>query len=346
MTLANVSDVQAEINALKASWILFDKVYCFSMIILGTIGHLLSIYIFTRRSIRMNPCARYFLASTFCGWFVVCFGIPYRFLQIVYDINPSGYSKLICKLFNFLFFTSRALTSWIIVLACADRFVASSTSAKMRAWSSIRVTYYAIFVTTIMVGLFYIHVPIFYYVNQNTNTCLAPPGTYSTFYGIWNLFVFSLGPPFSMFILGALTIRNFRQSIKRIAPNNNPDNVTGNGNQIQQRRKAIDQQMIRMLLVQCLVFILTGAPVSIQYIYGAVAILSDPVESTKNNLAWNIIGFISLTGPSSSFYLFTLSSKLFRGELMCLFKGHRELRRGTNIILLHPIQRPYFGNVL
>ncbi|UJR34827.1 hypothetical protein I4U23_027608 [Adineta vaga] len=165
MTSANVSDAEAKIDALKATWILFDKVYCFSMITLGTIGHLLSIYIFTRRSIRMNPCARYFLASTLCGWFVVCFGIPFRFLQLVYDINPSGYSEPVCKIFNFLFFTSRALTSWIIVLACADRlvsqnielesnrlwFVSSSTSAKMRAWSSIRVTYYAISVTTVIV---------------------------------------------------------------------------------------------------------------------------------------------------------------------------------------------------
>jgi hypothetical protein len=92
-TSANVD----AINALKHSKILFIQVWSFMMFSFGTIGHILSIYVFTRRSLRSNPCAQYFLASAMTGLAVVYINIPLRLFQAVYNIDVFASSDAMCK---------------------------------------------------------------------------------------------------------------------------------------------------------------------------------------------------------------------------------------------------------
>jgi hypothetical protein len=77
-----------------------------------------------------------------------------------------------------------------------------------------------------------------------------------------------------------------------------------------------------MLLVQCLVIIVTGAPFSIGWLYVSLTVNqnADILQVAKDNLLTNVVGYLSVTGSCISFYLFTLSSSLFRRELMALFK--------------------------
>ncbi|CAF1313802.1 unnamed protein product [Adineta steineri] len=114
------------INALKYSKILFIQVWCFTMFSFGTVGHILSIYVFTRRSLYSNPCSRYFLASAMTGLVVVCTAVPLRLLQFVYNIDVFMSSNVMCKILVWLLNWFKALPSWFIVLACADRLVLQS----------------------------------------------------------------------------------------------------------------------------------------------------------------------------------------------------------------------------
>ncbi|CAF4267707.1 unnamed protein product, partial [Adineta steineri] len=73
MSLSNAT--MAEINALNYANEVFFLFWTFASIALGTVGHLLSIYVFTRPILRSNPCACYFLAATVTGlalasWFI------------------------------------------------------------------------------------------------------------------------------------------------------------------------------------------------------------------------------------------------------------------------------------
>ncbi|CAF1234395.1 unnamed protein product [Adineta steineri] len=119
------SNVDA-INALQHSKILFIKVWCFTMISCGFVGHTLSIYVFTRRSLYSNPCARYFLASAMIGMAVVVISVPLRLLQAGYNIDAFVSSAAICGILTWFLNSIKALPSWIIVLACADRLVLQS----------------------------------------------------------------------------------------------------------------------------------------------------------------------------------------------------------------------------
>lgn len=228
---------------------------------------------------------------------------------------------------------------------CVDRYLCSSKSARLRGWSSLRVTNWAIPLTSLLVLAAYFHVPMYHAINVQQRLCFPVAGFYQKFFGVWNLVVFSVGPPVLMLLFGFLTVQHIRQSLGRIAPTvpsqtrtttgmgaaAGPGGVGTGGNEIRQRRKNADRQLIQMLLVQCMFFTLTASPTSVQYIYTSIreTMVVDNVQRAKDNFFYTIAGFVSLTGPCTSFYLFTLASKLFRHELRRLLPGERRSFQGS-----------------
>lgn len=190
------------------------------------------------------------------------------------------------------------------------RFLCSSSSATLRRWSNIRVSSIAIFLVVLFIALAYLHIPITYVIRVPQKVCSGPSDVYQTFLSLWNLIIWSWLPTAGMIIFGLLTVRNIHQGKRRILPQNVED-------QRQQSQKKTDAQLVRMMLFQSLLFGLTTMSSSLVNLYASLVGLS------ADNLLSNIFASISLTGPCMSFYLFTLSSQLFRRELMSLF--HRRL---------------------
>lgn len=196
-------------------------------------------------------------------------------------------------------------------------------------------TYRTIPLTSLLVFLAYFHVPIYHAINIQQRLCFPIPGLYQKFFGVWNLIVFSVGPPVLMLLFGFLTVQHIRQSLGRIVPNQSQ--TTAMSTEVnraldgRQRRKNADRQLLQMLLFQCFLFTLTASPTSVQYIYTSIreTMVVDNLQRAKDNFFYNIAGFVSLTGPCTSFYLFTLSSKLFRHELMRLIPGKRQSLHGS-----------------
>ncbi|CAF1401337.1 unnamed protein product [Adineta steineri] len=312
MSLSNAT--LAEINALRYGNIIFYQFWSYSLVCLGTIGHSLNIYVFTRPTLRSNPCTRYFLAASISGIHIVLSNVLLRLLQMIYPAyNPFGYSTASCKILSFIVFCTR--------------FLCSSTSATVRAWSSRRVATRAILIITIIVPLFYLYVPIIFQNIQTVTKCPPAQTTFPLFNGIWNLLIFSLGPSTVMLIFGLLTIRHVQRSGKRIVPQNiqvqnQTESITLAQQEQLKRQKTTDRQLLKMMLVQCVYFSLLSTPVSALYIYTAlrINIVPDALQLAKDSLFTNITGLLSGTSGCTSFYVFTLSSRLFRRELMQLFK--------------------------
>lgn len=65
----------------------------------GTIGHLMSIYVFTRPTLRTNSCSMYFLAASIIGLINTCYVLPIRMVQSAFvDTDPGAYSTIFCKI--------------------------------------------------------------------------------------------------------------------------------------------------------------------------------------------------------------------------------------------------------
>ncbi|UJR24101.1 hypothetical protein I4U23_027068 [Adineta vaga] len=89
---------------------------------------------------------------------------------------------------------------------------------------------------------------------------------------------------------------------------------------LQQKR---DRQALRMLFVQIIVFILITTP---WMIYSINNIISSFIQNKTSdriaieNFITTIAGALAFLFPSLSFYLYTLTSSMFRDELISLIK--------------------------
>lgn len=126
----------------------------------------------------------------------------------------------------------------------------------------------------------------------------------------------------SMLIFGLLIIRNIRQGKMRIVPQN----------QLQRYQKKTDQQLIRMLLFQSFLFGLTTMAFSIGSLYVSITNtlkVKNSLEKIQDTLLTNTVNCISNISACLNFYIYTLSSQLFRRELINLF--HRILMKRVGI---------------
>jgi hypothetical protein len=202
------------------------------------------------------------------------------------------------------------LTSDDITFLC-HRFLCSSSSATLRAWSNIRVASRIIPVTILFVGLAYSHVLRYYNIQLSTKACASDLGTYQIGLAICNLLVWSWIPSSGMLACGFLTIRHIRQGKRRLAPRNID-------NHLQQTHRKTDRQLMQMMLVQSSTLCLTtiGHPINALYKALSGTTQENALDIAKDTLIANMLSFISLTSPCVSFYLFILSSQFFRHELL------------------------------
>ena len=103
----------------------------------ANLGHVLNLFVFTRRCFRPQPIALYFIALTFTYFILIWIFIPLRILRYGFNIDPTATSLIICKLSSFLedctrfehkllqmidlFLSLSILIAWFLTLACLNR---------------------------------------------------------------------------------------------------------------------------------------------------------------------------------------------------------------------------------
>jgi hypothetical protein len=197
-----------------------------------------------------------------------------------------------------------------------NRFLHSSSNVSLRGWSSYRVASRVIPLTYPLVHLAYSHVPVFYEILLPRRTCSLENGIYNIFLGIWHLITYGTGPPLLMLIFSLLTIRHVRH--RRVIPVTNQLN-TGDGN------SARDRHLFRMVFVQCLVVGLTTSSYAMSQWYMTLTAyeVKTNLQLARDNLLANLVGSISTAGHSTTFFVFTLTSKMFREQLRGCFRRRR-----------------------
>ncbi len=123
-----------------------------------------------------------------------------------------------------------------------------------------------------------------------------------------------------MLIFGLLTIRLIHQGKMRVAVSTN----------FQLNQKKIDRQLIQMLILQSFVFGSTTTSFSIINLYDSITsslIVKNNLQKAQDTYLEFVASWVAIAGPCLSFYLFTLSSNLFRRELINLFCRQQPVQR-------------------
>ena len=148
----------ATAQAIQATKIPLVRVTTFILVILGNISEILNIVIFVQRTFRSNSCAIYFLAAActrliFINFTILPNGLSLGKLSDTHDktcddthrsgysIDPAAISMALCKIKFYVASIAAILPPTFIVLACIDRLILSSMSARARAWSQPHVAY-------------------------------------------------------------------------------------------------------------------------------------------------------------------------------------------------------------
>ncbi len=162
---------------------------------------------------------------------------------------------------------------------------------------------------------------VYYTIIPEYEECDVQSSTYAEFNSFCNLVMWSWAPSFGMFIFTFLTLRNVRQGKRRLAPQNN-QTVPRQG------RWSTERQLIQMTLVQSLALGLPTTAYSIGSLYVAsrAGLQLNAAQEASDTFLLAVLACIALLSPCLSFYLFTLSSKLFRRELLCLFRRDQQQR--------------------
>ncbi|CAF5096931.1 unnamed protein product [Rotaria sp. Silwood1] len=281
-----------------------------TLLVTGTIGNILNCFIFTRRSLRCNSCSLYFLATSIANLIALYFGFMTRLL-ITFGIylTPSQ-SDVYCKTRTFFTYMPLSVSAWFVVAACADRFASSSSSVRIRSFSQTKVSQRVICSILFILCLIWAEMFICFNGNANGTTCYPATPFCNTFNNFNLLIFYSLLPSIFMFTLGWITIRNVRHR------------------PFYRRSTLKDRQLTIMLIVQVFCVAFLSLPVSIQKLYAQFTVnqmKSSERMQTENFLA-TIVNLIGLSNASTSFYMFTLSSRVFRKQLKSLlfFSSRRQ----------------------
>ncbi|CAF1092619.1 unnamed protein product [Didymodactylos carnosus] len=305
--MSNVTSASSIVIEIQNASVQLVRYFPMIMLIFGTFGNILNVLIFTQKSLRSNSCANYFLASTIVDFVSLYFGYITRIFSS-YNINPSTSTLAIyCKFRTYFTYVALSMSSWFTVLACCDRFASSSQNVRIRSLSRVKIAKRAVCITVIIVSIIYGEMFYCFETSVLSFNCLPKANACMLFNDFNLLITYSLLPPILMLSVGILTIKNIRL-IRRISPTSKATST---------RIKIKDRQLMVMLSVQVTCIALLSLPISVQKIYSDLTLtwVKSVERQQIENFLSTLVVLISLMNSSTSFYIYTLTGKVFRKEL-------------------------------
>ncbi|CAF1494013.1 unnamed protein product [Didymodactylos carnosus] len=293
----------------------------FPFLFFGTIGNLLTIIVFTRKTLRSNPCVVYLLATT-----IPC-TLALYFAYLVKISETLGFDlariSAFCKMRLYIIDPSQFTSSWFMMLACIDRYASSSGHVRIRNFSRLTMAYRLILIITLIGCVIYTYIFHCYdsYVPNSPVICYIRTDTAFPCYIFDSIIFFTLFstiPPVGMTIFGALTFLNIRKMHSRQIE---PLPVTVNAGNRSKTRQQLDLKILRMLFAQVLMLIFSTMPLSIYKVYSTATleIIKTEMRRAIENLLFQVVLTLSNLNNVTTFYLYLLSGPIFRKELMQLF---------------------------
>ncbi|CAF1258075.1 unnamed protein product [Adineta steineri] len=287
------------------------------LIFIGTVGCIFNLIIFSKKTLRKNPCSIYFIAYNIVNLLYIYCNLLYTVVSLGYDIDPAIYSLVFCRLHLYASLLFHCLNQYYLILASIDRMFITSRNANRRRRSTKRLAYICIIIGTIFWALFHSHTLIFTSIIQfapYVYVCYFQPGAETTFVAYYTIITETLVLVL-MITCGLCSLNNIRK-IRRIRAisNESVKNVPKNN---LRSASSKDRQFVFMLIVDIIIYTLFTFVLPIFLIYGQIT--QNDVKSFERTQIENIIRnlcLFSITIPSClSCYANFAISKTFRNEI-------------------------------
>lgn len=288
------------------------------ILIFGSIGNILNLWILSEKRLRSNPCIWFFLMSSISSQFSIVFGLPSRILS-VWDFDLTDTNSCWCKIQTYLSFSSRNLSLWLIMFATIDRWLLSCRKSFFRNMSSLKNARRSTLALLILSSLIYLSVFFCYDSSQIDSPFLCYGTTHVCLH--LNDFVYScvtiLIPLSSMLIFGSMTIFNIRRieyRRQRMIADLNEHST----NSKRPRMKLIDHRLLRLLLIHVLILAALIIPQGFESFYTTFTHhdMKTINDVSINTFRYNLAVLLSFCSSAVPFYIYTLfGGKLFNEAL-------------------------------
>jgi hypothetical protein len=292
------------------------------IIVIGLVGCIVNLVVFTRKNLRKNPCAIYFIAFNISNILVICSLLLQLTMSVGYNIDPSLLASSLCRLRVYAAVLFNTLSPFYLLLASIDRTLVTSANARTRQRSTRRLALVSLAVGTIFWALFHIHVFIYSTILQLSPTyivCYFQRGVYRAFVSYYLLMkeVITLS---LMTLSGLWSIKNV-QRMCRIGVAGNSSRIRTDIGNTMHSTSLKDRQMILMLVLDALIYALFSSTYATCLIYQQITqfhIKSAErveIERVITNFCLFAIGIPCCT----SCYVNLVASKTFRKEVKKVF---------------------------
>jgi hypothetical protein len=277
--------------------------------ILGAIGLLLNIAIFSQSVYRRNSTSLYILAMSICS-LISLLGYLIPTFYTINHPNPSSSSPILCQLLYYVRHGFNQMMRSFLVLGCADRYASCSNQVRIRSFSQHRVAVRVI----PSVILFWLLLSIFpMRLRQLINGVCSPHGDLNTIiFTIYGIIVAGILPLVCMVTFSILLSINFKKLRVRIQPMRNTNAPV---NSLLRKR---DRDMLRMQLIEVICYATTTGPFAILFIYqAATATIKKSNErlQIESFLYYLTSSFLLYLTNSLSFWIYISASQSFRTEV-------------------------------
>ncbi|CAF1239091.1 unnamed protein product [Adineta steineri] len=283
----------------------------------GFIGNILNNITFSSHTLRKNPCATYFFCLAITNLNNLIFGLLLNYLIDAYHIDLITRTLVFCRLRFLILHCSLVLSSWFIVLAGIDRFCVSSRNINRRNFSNLKNVRLLTALAIVVCFALYAHIFVLFTIKQTESgpVCYAESGSYQVFYDFLFFATFSFTPPILMIIVGLATFYNTCHAHSKIKPVSMMSTLTVSSKTIRLRKK--DREFVKMLLIQLISTVILTLPIAIQKLYST---FTQQISKSSDRLLvetffQQFVRTLTHINSGVSFYLYTLSSSVFRHEL-------------------------------
>ncbi|CAF4687874.1 unnamed protein product, partial [Rotaria sp. Silwood2] len=334
------------------------KYICLTIFVIGVIGNLLSVLVFSRPSLRHRSCAVYFLALAITDIASLCASFIDTVLPSYNNVTLTTKSLFICKLNPLMVYFTTDLSNFLLAVASIDRAVSIQCPHTSTKFCRARIAIYIIIAMSIIFLLINGHIFWGFEIDELSHSiqaCMPSKKsmafkdahnslTYDRFYAIFDSLdmLFAVVIPFIVMlvcnIIILIRVITSRRSITTIIT------TTIQSKKVRKRHEK-EKQLTVMLLGSAAAFLVFTLPTEIN---DTVRAFRPPNASqTKGAMALLTAIFIAMgqLNHAIHFYIYTLTGGVFRKELIQLFtltrnKSVSNRRQNTEQTLLQskPLQ--------
>ena len=247
--------------------------------------------------------------------------LTFGLISSIYTINYVDLmltSVAFCKFRTYFQQCAYMMMRWYLVVACLDRYALSSRNMR---WRNFARTYVANRVVAIIAVVWLIlPTPVLFYYNIKGNVCAAVYNLATQYYhACFTLVTGFILPSLIMVVSAFLIFHNLVNKRKRRQIMIVQQREIRNPTEDRQRKR--DRQVLLVLLCQSTAYLVTVAP-WITFIFYSAVTISVRNKSAERIAIERFINYIlepiQYLFPIASFYLYAMTSSMYRAELMII----------------------------